>query len=94
MAKMHLTEGMKIKILENRDLIDEAIVQRIRTGGHPSTDEIEIKSLNLHPGEITEFAFIRHSDPDREGWRMLFEDPFTGSHCFSQRAPTYTLEPA
>ena len=75
-------------------MIDEAIVRRVGTGGHPSTDEIEIESLNLHPGETTEFVFIRHSDPDREGWRMLFEDPMTGGRCFSQRAPTYNFEPA
>ena len=93
-TKQHLTKGMKVKILENGEVIDEAIVRRVGSGGHPPTQEIEIESLGLHPGETTEFAFIRHSDPGREGWRMLFEDPMAGGRCFSQRAPTYTFEPA
>ena len=92
MAKQHFTNGMKVKILEKGETIDEAIVQRVGIGGHPPTDEIEIKSLKFHPGETTEFAFIRHSDSDREGWRMLFEDPMAGGRCFSQRAPTYTFK--
>ena len=94
MEKQHLTKGMKVKILENGEVIDKAIVRRVGTGGHPPTQEIEIESLNLHPGETTEFALIRHSDPSREGWRMLFEDPMAGGRCFSQRAPIYTFESA
>ncbi|MDP2587283.1 MAG: hypothetical protein Q8P33_00720 [bacterium] len=93
-VKQHLEKGMKVKILENGEVIDEAIVRRVGTGGHPRTQEIEIESLNLYPGKTTEFAWIRHSDPSREGWRMLFEDPMTGGRCFSQLAPICVFEPA
>jgi len=92
-TKQHLAKGMKVKILEKGEVIDEAIVKYVGTGGYPPTQEIEIESLNLQPGEMAEFAFIRHSNVS-EGWRMIFKDPMTGDRCFSQRAPTYTFEPA
>ncbi len=90
----HLTVGMKVKILEKGGIIDEAIVRSVGTGGQPLMQEVEIESLQLHPGETTKFAFIRHDDPNRAGWRMLFEDPMTGGRCYSQRASTYAFEPA
>lgn len=90
MAKQHLVKGMKVKILEKGEVIDEANIRRLGTGKHSLMDEIEIESLKLHAGETIEFVFI----PSREGWCMVFEDPMAGGRCFSQRGPTYTFEPA
>ncbi len=91
-AQQHLTIGMKIKVLEKSEVIDEAIIRRARIGENPLTQEIEAESLKLHPGKITEFAFIQDSDPDKQGWRMLFENPMGRGRCFSKRAPTYVFE--
>lgn len=92
MAKQHLTEGAEIRIFERGEEIDRAIIRRVGTSGDPATDEIQTESLKLFPGEKTEFVFFPHRDSDKEGWRMLFKDPMTGSRCFSQRAPAITFE--
>lgn len=93
MAEQHLAEGMKIRILKEEEVIDEAIIKYVLYNGDELPDEIRIESLKLNPGKTFEFGFIQHIDLIKKGWRMLFEDPFTGSQCFSQRAPTYTFEP-
>ena len=84
--------GTKVKILENGEVVDEAIIRSVGIGGNPTTQEIEVESLKLHPGQKTQFAFIRHYSP--EGWRMLFRDPMAGGRCFSQRGPTYVIDPS
>ena len=77
-----LQKGMRVNILQRGKKVDEAVVLRVDVG------EIEIESLKLRPGNKTEFGFVPNA-----GWRVLFEDPFTGARCFSQRAPTYVFEP-
>jgi hypothetical protein len=88
LVKKHtiLCTGIKAYLLESTEVIDEIIIHRV------GESEIEVESLKLTPGERIEFAFIQHKDPEKEGWRMLFEDPFTGKRCYSQRAPTYVIK--
>lgn len=78
-----LKPGMRIHIIEYGEVIDEATILRVQT------HELAIQSLRLYPGETIEFAPVQNS----QSYRMLFEDP-AGGRCFSQRAPTYRLEPA
>lgn len=86
---------MRVVILnQEKEVIDEAVIRRVGRNGHPSRDEIEVESLMVRPGEKTEFAFVRHRDPRKEGWRMLLKDPLSGVLFFGQRASTYTFEPA
>jgi len=92
MAELNLAEGMRVKMFEGEEEIDECIVRRVSKGGNPLTDEIQIESLTLDPGAKEEFAFIPNTDPSKEGWRMLFPDP-GGGRAYSQRAPAYTFRP-
>jgi hypothetical protein len=89
---LELKEEMRVNILQDGKKVDEAIVRRVGIGGDPPTEEIQIESLRLYPGDRKEFAFIRIGQI-QIGWRMLFREPMTNARCYSQLAPTFTFEP-
>ncbi len=97
MAEQQLTVGMKVKVIEEGECVDEAIVRSVGTWENSGANKIGVESLKFCPGMTTEFVFIQVVQKDGQeewGWRELFEDPFTYRSCFSQRAPTYTFESA
>lgn len=79
--------GMELEILERGEVIDRVIVKRTGFDRVLGKEEIEVECLALRPGNRFTFAFF----PEAEGWRMLFEDPFTDERCYSQRAPVYRI---
>lgn len=82
-----LQNGMTVNILENHKVIDRALVLSA------AAKEVSVRSLQLYPGEAFDFAMIDAEGKTGSDWIMLFKDPFSGGRCFSERAPSYALEP-
>ncbi len=81
-APQTFQKGIRVQIIECGEVIDEGLITR------DLRSEIEIESIQLHPGSRTTFAYF----PSEYGWKMLFEG-MDGERCFSQRAPTYQIKP-
>jgi hypothetical protein len=89
MALSKLAAGVKIKIIENGETIDTAIVSEVAPGSKSSLAVVKIKSLRLYPETEHRFALF----PEAGGWKLLFEGLLgVGEINFSRRAPVYIFE--
>ena len=83
--------GTVIEILEEGEVIDEALVKSCETHRHKyeAELELEVESLKLNPGAPSVFILL----PGKSGWLFLFEDPMTEARSYdnSIRAPVYQM---
>ena len=82
-----LLVGDEVQLFEigHSEPVDKGIITRIIPG------ELCFKSIELRPGDETEFRYFS----EESGWRMLYEDPFEPRiRCFSHRGPEYLFHPA
>lgn len=75
--------GGRVKIINNGNVVDEAIVLSVAEG--PNLRWIEVEGKH----EKTKFALF---DESKNEWKMLFNDPFTNILCYSERGPIYSFE--
>lgn len=87
-----LHTGMKVKMLDGDEVIDEGVVCRVDPDDH-GRKKIRVKSTRTYPGQFTDFALVAYGNMTPK-WCMLFEDPFSGGLCYSQRGPSYDFVPA
>jgi len=83
---------MRVKMLDGEEVIDTGVICDIGENDH-GRPKIRVRSQRFYPGQITEFGLLALSHGVSK-WCMLFEDPFTGDLCYSQRGPSYDFVPA
>lgn len=74
-----LKEGAKVRLLEYSTPIDELRITRFGLG------KMEAESLELYPGQKTEFLFVRGK------WKVMTEG-LGGERGYAQASPDYRLE--
>ncbi|MFZ4632138.1 MAG: hypothetical protein ACOYL8_02945 [Patescibacteria group bacterium] len=88
-----LETGVKVKVLENDELIDEGIILGVGLHGKRSFRKIEFKSSILKIEGIIEFITFSEDD-DGEEWYVLFKNPMhPAEKITSDCLPTYKFKP-
>ena len=97
-----LIEGGHVLVIETftKNVIDMAKIVSVRKFDEDPTDTLDadVVTLSNSIGVKNQLIFIGTAPRVQEGWRVLYEDPFSESEeerCFSTRSVTkaYEIQP-